>query len=367
MSLSVQFDTQHLYYLPQYLPVAHALKKQGAKCEFIFYKEGQLDRIKDEAIAKSGFSALYLDSPLQSLSFYQQSTADWVIFGNKPAFAVSEKPTISAQLALMQHGIGPKACYYDVSEFPFDVRFVEGSERLSRLQQRFPDLNFVDTGYAKLDPLFKSDSTNTVSIEDLGLDVSKKTLLFAPTFFPSSIEYLSEHWPEQLSDYNIIVKPHFFSHTKQKYQAHRSLFSSWQKYSNVYVTSVDEYNLLPFMQIADIMLSDASSAIFEFAALNKPVVWCDFYHTRWSYKGLLSFRLKRRLDPDISLFHKLTTRAASANKIRSALNLSQQSTKARQAAREKMLNDMVGRTDGKCGERIVDFLLSHSLSGDRLA
>lgn len=367
MSFTVQFDTQHLYYLPQYLPVAEALREQGVSCEFIFYKEGQLDTLKDTAIADAGFSAHYLDTPKQSLSFYQKSKANWIIFGNKPAFSDTDKPSISAQLALMQHGIGPKSCYYDVSEFPFDVRFVEGSERLARLQRRFPDRKFADTGYAKLDPLFSSECKPAVSVDQFGLDAAKPTLLYAPTFFPSSIEHLSASWPAQLSDYNIIVKPHFFSHTKPKYQAHRALFAAWQRHPNVYVTAVEEYNLLPFMQIADIMLSDASSAIFEFAALNKPVVWCDFYRTRWSYQGLFSFRLKRRLDPDIALFHKLTTRAAAANKIGPALAQCQQFSQVQQAARDKMLKEMVGRTDGRCGERIVNYLLSHPLAGEQLA
>lgn len=45
----------------------------------------------------------------------------------------------------------------------------------------------MDTGYAKLDPLINNESLG-FSCEQLGLDSKKPTVLYAPTFYPSSIE-----------------------------------------------------------------------------------------------------------------------------------------------------------------------------------
>lgn len=356
---NVLFDTQHLYYLPQYLPVAALLKARGVKCEFVLYREEALDNVKEAAISDAGFEYVYLEDKSSAFDFYRHTSAQWIIFGNVPAFSAQQKRHISAKLALMQHGIGPKACYYDVSEFPFDVRFVEGKERLRRLSQRFPNKQFVDTGFAKLDPVF-NHQYDDVKLSDLGLDPTKPTVLYAPTFFPSSIEHFRADWPASLADYNLIVKPHFFSLTKDRYKAHRERFNDWAQFDNVCVTGVADYNLLPFMQLADVMLSDASSAIFEFAALNKPVIWCDFYQTRWSYKGLLKFRLKQRLDPDIELFHKLTKRTSAAKYVRPAIAGCLKHPEAKQAARQELVNTMVGKTDGQCGARIAAYLTKHS-------
>ncbi|RDV23953.1 CDP-glycerol--poly(glycerophosphate) glycerophosphotransferase [Alteromonas aestuariivivens] len=358
MSAKILFDTQHLYYLPQYLPVAEALSRQGAKCQFVLYPEAELDAVKEQALTAEGFSFVYLEGKTHALEFYARCNADWVIFGNVPAFDASDKHRIAARLALMQHGIGPKSCYYDVSEFPFDVRFVEGQERLKRLSERFSDRSFVDTGYAKLDPIFRGDAP-LLPLSSLGLSEQKQTILYAPTFFPSSIEHFPLHWPEQLQDYNLIVKPHFFSLTKSKYAAQRERFSAWQQYGNVYLAGIEDYNLVPFMQISDIMLSDASSAIFEFAAMDKPVVWCDFYRTRWSYSGLLKFRLKQRLDPDIELFHTLTRRAASAKQVKPAIIKCLSNPHDKQAERADLTKSMVGTTDGLCSSRIARYLADH--------
>lgn len=358
MSEKVLFDTQHLYYLPQYLPVAALLKARGVTCEFVLYREEALDSVKEKAVSDAGFEYVYLEDKSSGFDFYRHSSAHWIIFGNVPPFSAQQKSRIPARLALMQHGIGPKACYYDVSEFPFDVRFVEGQERLKRLSQRFPDKKFIDTGFAKLDPVFNNQQSN-INLTDLGLDPGKPTVLYAPTFFPSSIEHFGADWPASLVDYNLIVKPHFFSLTKSKYTAHRERFDKWAQFDNVWVTGVADYNLLPFMQLADVMLSDASSAIFEFAALNKPVVWCDFYQTRWSYKGLLKFRLKQRLDPDIALFHKLTKRTSAAKYIAPAVAGCLNNPESKQEARQELVKNMVGKTDGQCGARIAAYLTEH--------
>ena len=360
MTLTVTFDTQHLYYLPQYLPVADKLRQQGVDCGFTVYGDDMQVDITRQAIKDAGFRYQELANKKNALAHYASSQSNWVVFGNVPAFSVKDKEQIDARLVLMQHGIGPKACYYDVSEYPFDVRFVEGQERLKRLEARFPQRQFVDTGYAKLDPVFNNEGQSSPTLADLGLDPAKPTLLYAPTFFPSSIEHLPSDWPQQLAQYNLIIKPHYFSLTKPKYRAQRDQFSAWQQYKNVYFAGVEDYNLVPFMKLADVMLSDASSAIFEFAALDKPVIWCDFYRTRWSYSGLFKFRLKQRLDPDIEMFHELATRAKSAKHITKAVAHCLKHPNEKKAAREDLVNAMVGKTDGNCGARIVDYLISHA-------
>ena len=286
----------------------------------------------------------------------QTNSPDWIIFGTAPKIDKSDRPRLKSKIALMQHGIAPKSVYYEVSNYPFDVRFVEGQVRLERLQKLFPEKEFVDTGYAKLDPLFKTDNTLS-TLADFGLSEHKKTVLYAPTYFPSSIDRFSAKLPAMLQDYNLIVKPHFFSYIKSKYASHRELFSQWAKHDNVYIPDISEYNLVPFMNVSDIMLSDTSSAMFEFAALDKPLIWCDFLETRWSYRGIFKFRLKNRLDPDLDIFNQFTTRAESPAKVAKLIRDELDNTSRLSAKRNEITRSMVGLTDGKCSERIASYLL----------
>ncbi|WP_346993253.1 CDP-glycerol glycerophosphotransferase family protein [Alteromonas gracilis] len=359
MASIVLFDVQHLYYLPQYLPVAKVLKSQDVEVRFILHKEAGYDEIKAQKLDEEQFDYCFISGKSYAFEFYKQQEVDWIIFGNVPPFPSKDKALLHAKLALMQHGIGPKSCYYKVSEYPFDVRFVEGESRLARLTKLFPQRTFVNISYAKLDPLYDG-SPAVVSLEDLGLDPAKPTVLYAPTFFPSSIERFDDNWPSALSDFNIILKPHFFSMTKEKYAAQKSKLKRWSSYDNVYLTQKSEFCLVSFMKIADVMLSDASSAIFEFAAINKPVVWCDFTKKKWNYTGLFKFRMNKRLDSDIAIFHDIAHHASNPVNANKLLRESVNAPHAKSSERLSITRFMVGEMDGKCSSRIAHYLTTNN-------
>lgn len=353
----VIFDVLHLYYLPQYLPVLTALKQQGVDVRFVFYRQldPELNQVCEKVIQDENLQAIWVENWTSALDYYLEAKADWIVFGN----AVKDQDIIHtvSKTALMQHGIGPKACYYDVSENPTTVRFVEGQHRLKRLNTLYPNDNFIDTGYAKLDPAMH-DVTSTLSVADLGLDPTKPTILYAPTFYPSSIEMFSKQFAQAFSNFNIIVKPHFFSLTKSKYQQQRKMLETWAQADNVYLAQTDDYNLMPFMAISDVMLSDASSAIFEFAALNKPVVWCDFYKLRWTYRGVFSFRFKKRLDDDIQYFNQVAYRAESYHDLLSVVPEALKN--GVKHGTSDVVEQLAGKIDGLCSKRIADYLVEYS-------
>jgi CDP-glycerol glycerophosphotransferase (TagB/SpsB family) len=355
---TVYFDLLHLYYLPQFLPVAQVLLERGAKVLFVVYAKSDVVDVTEKALNDENFDYVVVNGEKSAIEHYLSKKPDWAIFGNAPASNYIVLKELSIKMAFMQHGIGPKACYYSSSEFPFDVRFVEGDTRKQRLQEMFPKGTFVDVGYAKLDSLFNGKD-EPISLRALGLDPNKKTLLYAPTFYPSSIECFGGDWPQSLANYNLIIKPHFFSLTKSKYSKQRALLDQWSKYDNVYLSPVNCYSLLPFMQVSDVLLSEASSTVFEFSALDKPTVWCDFYHVRWSYKGLFKFRFAQRMDKDLSLFEKLCERAKSPNEVLPKIQYCLTNKEEKSALRKEITFSMTGKTDGKCSERIVQFLLAN--------
>ena len=306
--MKIIFDVLHLYYLPQYLPVYRQLILENAgNATFVFYRGIHDDVIKD-IIAKEKINHIWVSNSSEACDFYCNEQADWVFFAN--AFTHLEKVHKVSKSVQLGHGIGPKASYYTKSDTATTVRFVEGDYRTRRLKSMYPNDCFINVGFCKLDPIINNELQDN-SLSKLGLDPKKKTLLYAPTFYPSSIECFTNNWPELYSQYNIIIKPHYFSIAKEKYKAQCKLLEQWAQFDNVYLAKVEDYSLVPFMAIADVLISDASSALFEFAALNKPVIWCDFLKLRWSYRSIFSYRFKKRMDQDYGEYSEVAVHAKS--------------------------------------------------------
>ena len=348
------FDVLHPYYLPQYLPVKDELIKRGETVHFIVYRSLEQQAALDTLVTQHQLNVQWVDNAEEALVFYLENKPEWVIFGN--SFDASSKLKGISKTALMQHGIGPKAVYYTVSEADFDVRFVEGEYRLKRLQEMFPGKLFIDTGYAKLDPIVQRKETG-LALSALGLDPDKPTLLYAPTFYPSSIEKMAKDWPAQFSEYNILLKPHYFSLSKPAYKKQKQLLEHWASFDNAYLATAEQTNLLPFMASADLLISDASSALFEFAALDKPVVWCDFYHLRWSYRGIFKFRFNQRMDEDLYRYAGVAVHAKTYKELKSVVDQQIAEPDSYAPQREKYTYELAGRVDGLCSQRIVDHLL----------
>ncbi|MCL1047365.1 CDP-glycerol glycerophosphotransferase [Shewanella sp. 10N.286.51.B7] len=351
------FDVLHPYYLPQYLPVAAELEQRAIPVCFVIYKSQEQQHVLDSLVVKHKLDVVWVENESQALEHYLSAKPNWVIFGN--AFSQASQLKDVSKTALMQHGVGPKSVYYTVSKSDIDVRFVEGQYRLSRLQEMFPEKIFIDTGYAKLDPIIQGEEKG-IELSALGLDPSKATLLYAPTFYPSSIEKMNKDWPEQFSGYNILLKPHYFSLSKPSYKKQKALLEYWQTFSNVYLATAEEANLLPFMASADVLISDASSALFEFAALDKPVVWCDFYHLRWSYRGIFKFRFKNRVDQDLYRYADVAAHAESYSELKAVVDGQVSCPQQFAQKRAQYTDELVGIVDGHCSQRIADYLLKGS-------
>ena len=107
------------------------------------------------------------------------------------------------------------------------------------------------------------------------------------------------------------------------------------------------------------MISDASSAIIEFAALNKPVLLCTFLKLRWNYRGVFSYRFKARMDKDYDDYGQIAEPANSYNEmIFKAKNLSDSNFTSSTNAKE-YLEKLAGILDGNASKRIVTFLLEN--------
>ncbi len=351
---SIYFDVQELYYLPQFLPIFYELEKfKNIDVKFIFY-ENSFDDIKTKFISEKKLSYKWVKSKKEAAKFYVDQKPSWIIFGN--TFPYLDKIHIKSKTAQVGHGIGPKKVYYEQSKTPTTVRFVESEYRLNRLKKMYPREKFINVGYCKLDPLFNNKIIN-IELKDLNLNESKKTVLYAPTFYPSSIENFSLQFPNDLDNFNIIIKPHYFSLSKKKYQNHRNILNYWKSFENVYLANANDFSIIPFLKLSDIMISDTSSTMLEFAALEKPVIWCTFLKLRWNYKGIFSFRFKNRIDKDFKEYKNFTVEVNSYHEMTEKINkLNVDKFKLNQNSKNH-IEKFLGSPDGNASKRIVNFLI----------
>ena len=350
---TIFFDVQELYYLPQYLPVYKQLQKESIfESKFIFH-HGKFDDVIKKIIEIESLPNSWVQDKSHALKFYLTEKPNWIFLGN--TFPQLDKIHINSKTAQLGHGVGPKKSYYSKSDTPTTVRFVESNYRFKRLCEMYPEDNFKDVGFCKMDPIINGEEKG-VDFLNLGLDRNKKTILYAPTFYPSSIERFTKNFPTDLENFNIIIKPHFFSMSKQKYQKQRDLLEHWGSFKNVYLAKVDDYSLLPLLESADLMISDASSAIIEFAALNKPVLWCTFLQLRRNYRGIFSYRFKARMDQDYDDYGQIAKPANSYNEMISKAKNLLDSNFIPSSNAKKYLEKLAGILDGNASKRIVTFL-----------
>jgi len=127
-------------------------------------------------------------------------------------------------------------------------------------------------GYPKLDSLFQKGLYDKEKIlESLGLDINKQTVLYAPTYKPTSVYELKDTIFEATKNYNLIIKLHHYAwkgkyarHSQHKIFEHRI-----KKYSHATIIPYESYNIIPYLFAADTIVSEASGAIVEFLATGK--------------------------------------------------------------------------------------------------
>ena len=132
--------------------------------------------------------------------------------------------------------------------------------------------DFYLTGLPKLDPFFwEGYYDNNKLINKLGLDPNKKTVLFAPSYKPSCIGYVQSKITNLLPEYNLIIKLHPYSWGGKyaSHSQHRFYEKLAKKYKDVFLIDKEDYDIYPYLFLADTMISDTSSVVNEFLALGK--------------------------------------------------------------------------------------------------
>ena len=307
--ISILFDVYHLYHLAQFDPLIDLLendnrfkiffstssknrKEEIEICTSILNKrKGSFIFHENEDIRKSEIKKLNLDVFICGWSRYE----------------IESYVSKTTLVIMIYHGIGVKPSYWKDNNKRLDVRFVEGQYRIDQLRKHGVDTDLVLTGYIKLDSLFNENSNYFKEKEELlGLDESRKTILYAPTFYPSSLEKLGLSLGNITSGYNLIIKPHMWTYYLDSFGGislkgqRKLIFKLIDQFDHIRLLEPAEYNVTPYYKISDLLLTDASSTIYEMIALSKPVVVNRFYHLKLSHRIFQKRLYKRRLDKEMN-------------------------------------------------------------------
>ena len=210
----------------------------------------------------------------QGYRFTEEKRAfDVVIAGDTVRDAEAYGRTL---LCFLNHGTGIKNLLYRNLSKHLDTRyqiFVEGRYRVERLQQSgFQGRSEVHLiGLPKLDWYFQGRYRDRAELlRRWGLNPDRPTVLFAPTYKPTCMyEVKDAIFAATENRYNLIVKLHHYSWMGKyaPHRQHRIFERRVKKYPHSVLLPPSEYNIVPYMAVADTLVSEASSTVFDFLAL----------------------------------------------------------------------------------------------------
>lgn len=351
--LFIGFYVEKLYFMPHFEPIIEVVKNRSLEYTVIIPKGKKRDELnqRQETIEYCQKKQLnfYLEEECPALRF--------LVFANTPhSLSIDYEKSI-----IVFHGTwGGKNVYLDAKLNDVDIRFIEGPFYEELLGSLYPEQaeKLCISGYSKLDSYFKLTEADKVELLNrCHLDLEKKTILYAPTFYPSSILRLKKDFPETFKECNIIIKPHSNIFLRKQYRKALKHIQNWGKYPNVYISDFKETNLLPFMYASDLMISDISSAVYEFAGIGKPVVINMFLHYRFHHL-IFPSKIENRLDRAHFDLWNVGSIANSYSEMVTACKENILYPEKAQQQREKYVNYVLGSVDGKSSERIINKLLA---------
>lgn len=156
----------------------------------------------------------------------------------------------------------------------FDIYFTQGpffTKGFKALAQKYKDFEVTETGWPRQDWIFHNlhtfDEEKAALLEQ---HQRQKLVLYAPTFSPSltSLPHLKAVLEKLVQEKNILLLLKFHPLTRAEWSDE---YRQWAE-QRENVIWVDDHNITKYQLMADVMISDTSSTVYEFLLLNKPVI-----------------------------------------------------------------------------------------------
>lgn len=179
-------------------------------------------------------------------------------------------------LCVAYHGTSLKTNQYRIMKDAVRTKyqlFVEGQYRIDKFREYdcVGASEVFKIGLPKLDPFFRGTIDRAAVMTKYGLDPAKKTVLFAPTFKPTCLYDVQDAIFTETREHNLVIKLHHYS-WMGKYAPHRQ-HKIYEKrvptFPHARLVPVEDHNIVPFMTVADTLVSEASGTTLEFLALGK--------------------------------------------------------------------------------------------------
>lgn len=236
-------------------PIADELKKRGD--EYLWY-------VSPELFEDFPYKEMMHTNSLDYLEDFK-SDAIFVPGNDVPYWLRGVKTQIFHGLA------GEKKGHFRIRDC-FDLYLTQGpyfTKKFEELKEKYKNFEVIETGWSKLDNIFTVSKETEVKREELRLSHEvQKIVLYAPTFSPS-LTSASElkNTIEKLSirgEILFLIKFHdkMDKETVDMYKAIES--------PNIII--VEDKDITQSMQMADLMVSDTSSVVYEFIFMDKPVI-----------------------------------------------------------------------------------------------
>ncbi len=352
----VLFENHHLYYLPNFIPIIDEMRNRG---DYEVYASMPAHMPKSEQSAfYEGCGALHIetirnDNEQDRIKEILDQSFDVVMVGN--VGQLNSIVTEETLAVMVYHGIGLKQSYYNDIDPRIDLRSVESESRLSELKAH-GHTNLALTGFTKCDPLVSTETT--IDLKSLGLNPDQKTVLYAPSFYPTSLDQFLPILGKLSYETNIIVKLHNFSWFQDRYlyqsQAIQKLAN---EFDHIYLAPPSDYNIIPYYHMADMLVSDISSTMFEYLYLDRPIIMATCFNLRLKHRIFHQRFLKKmdmaRMD-NVDFAFQLDNPDDLPSLVYHGLEYPTDLSQERQASQTEYLY----RTDGKASHRLVDAIES---------
>ena len=355
MVKTILFEIHHLYYWPNFLPIIEELINRGSY--IIHISTPNRNSKKEENILKKLCSKMPVQFIQESSEINRtrkiiENRYDIIIIGNIGEInKIASKKSI---VVMVYHGIGLKQSYYNDINDRIDLRAVESSNRYDELVNKGYN-NLVLTGYTKLDRLYTiKDNEINFHQNSLDLNLSKKTVLYAPSFYPTSIEKIAPFISVLSQDFNVIIKLHGFSWEQKRFRYQSELCTELDN-NNVDVKLIpnEKIDIIPYYKISDLLISDISSTIFEYLPLDKPIIQAECFTLRLKHK-IFNNRFMKKIDKnrsrDVDFVYRIFNPEDLLSRIYFALDNPNELSGKRAEACKKFLY----KTDGNASKRLIE-------------
>ena len=236
-------------------------------------------------------------------------------------------PGIKVQLF---HGLGvEKSSHYVIRHF-FDVYCTSGpfvTKQFLQLKQKHRYFDVIETGWPKVDHILNYDSTNFKA--KMQIPENKNIILFAPTHSKKmqSAESLLPTIPGIIKEDELwLMKFHELMDVE--------IAGEFRDSANFRI--IDDFDITPYLHIADVLITDTSSVAYEFLLLDKP---------------LITYRTQSRADKGIDI--------SSPEKLRNALDECLMHAEKDLKIRKQNLREVNPYLNGGISERIFTALENH--------